>query len=76
MAEIMTGATSATILIDEKLGEISDWSECLFHLGQDCTTSDSLTIQNVLEALQILHNLDQDGKLSHFLGDLFDELNQ
>ena len=76
MVEIMMNANSPTTLIDENLGEISEWSDCLFHIGQDCTNSNNLMIVNAQEALQILHNLDLDGKLSEFLSDLFDEMEQ
>ena len=63
-------------LRDEKVGEISEWPECLSYIGQDCTDEDIVArtnIQNVLEALQILHYLDCKGKLHEFLNKIFNE---
>jgi len=76
MKDIMLDTCNPNMLRDERVGEISEWPECLFYIGQDCTDDEvlaTMTIQNVLEALQILQHLESRGKLNEFLDSILNE---
>ena len=75
MREIMLRASTPLVMIDK--GEISDWSNCLFYIGKDCTNDhilQKLAMKDVLKTLKILHDLHKEGRIAKFVNKAIESL--